>query len=373
MGTIHKVDKFVSQQLSYVSPETVHLGKNDAGTIQSYQYVPLKDQLSVAVRNPAFVDYLHAGPRQSDDFVQDVFDGSVFVDKGKNALYLGLYYDDFNVVDPLGNKVQKHKLGAIYFSILNIPKHLRSSLQHIFLLALFKTIYIKKFGWEKLLSRLVADLKVLESSGIRVCLNNEQVTIRAFVQHVSGDNLGIHSIAGFTESFSADLCCRFCLADKEGLRSKFREKDFLRRDKTTHENHLEELKTAGFPQHLRSKYGIRDTCQLAQLETFDTISCFPPDAHHDILEGIVTYTLELVLTYLVKERQITVALLNAELERFNFGPGCKNRPQALRWKAGCVKVKQTASEAWMLVRSLPVIVGKLEQLSIATTTTTLGG
>ena len=358
LGTSHKVDKFVCSQFSFVAPETIHLGANQSGTVQSYQYVPLGEQLKQIVQNPSIAACLHSSPQQSDTCIQDVFDGSLFVDRGKDALYLGLYYDDFNVVDPLGNKVNKYKVGAVYFSILNIPKQLRSRLQHIFLLALFKTSYVKKFGWKTILCRTVNDLVVLESSGIEAYVNDRKITIRAFVQHVSGDNLGIHSIAGFSESFSAVLSCRFCLSDKRLIQEQFEESQLVLRSEETHAQHLEDLKKSGFSPQLRAKYGVRDNCQLTQLQTFRITSCFPPDAHHGILEEVAVYTLELVLTNLVKRGLVTVDLLNAELDRFDFGTGCKNRPQCLRWKSGAVKVKQTASETWLLLRSLPVFAGK---------------
>ena len=37
---------------------------------------------------------------------------------------------------------------------------------------------------------------------------------------ILGDNLGIHSITGFTESFSSNLCCRICTVAKADMKIK---------------------------------------------------------------------------------------------------------------------------------------------------------
>ena len=65
---------------------------------------------------------------------------------------------------------------------------------------------LKTFSANVVFSKLVADLKVLESSGIS--FDNE--TVKGSLLCIVGDNLGSHMIRGFQESFIVDCFCRFC-------------------------------------------------------------------------------------------------------------------------------------------------------------------
>lgn len=58
--------------------------------------------------------------------------------KKKITLPLFLYYDDFEVNNPLGSHAGAQKL-AVYISMACLPHELSSSLNYIYLLDLFKT------------------------------------------------------------------------------------------------------------------------------------------------------------------------------------------------------------------------------------------
>lgn len=53
--------------------------------------------------------------------------------------------------------------GVIYFTLGNIDPSLRSKLQAITLLAVFKSNYVKKCGFNAILQPIVDDVKKLES------------------------------------------------------------------------------------------------------------------------------------------------------------------------------------------------------------------
>ncbi|XP_039866414.1 uncharacterized protein LOC120720703 [Simochromis diagramma] len=60
------------------------------------------------------------------DVLRDCCDGNVFVSnkffqENPHCLKLVLYQDAFEVVNPLGSAKKKHKVLAVYFSLLNIP------------------------------------------------------------------------------------------------------------------------------------------------------------------------------------------------------------------------------------------------------------
>jgi hypothetical protein len=57
-----------------------------------------------------------------------------------------LYYDDFQVNNPLGSHAGAQKLGAVYVSLACLPPELFSLIDNIFLLSLFKTDDLNTFG-----------------------------------------------------------------------------------------------------------------------------------------------------------------------------------------------------------------------------------
>ena len=57
------------------------------------------------------------------------------------------------------------------------------------------------------------DILILKRDSIKLPLYDQPVY--GTIVQVTGDNLGLHCLFGFVESFSARYCCRFCLAEKE--------------------------------------------------------------------------------------------------------------------------------------------------------------
>lgn len=76
---------------------------------------------------------------------------------------------------------------------------------------------------DTILEPIINDLKVLETDGIKVPLFKDAV--HGSIVQVTGDNLGIHGLFGFVESFSARNCCRFCIIEKSEFQTVFCEVD----------------------------------------------------------------------------------------------------------------------------------------------------
>ena len=90
-------------------------------------------------------------PHMSNDCLQDFCDGSFLkshplFSSDPCALQIVGYYDDIEVVNPLGSYVKKHKLGCIFFFLGNIRPQLRSTLKNIHLLAVERTQDIQNYG-----------------------------------------------------------------------------------------------------------------------------------------------------------------------------------------------------------------------------------
>lgn len=124
----------------------------------------------------------------------------------KYALQIQLYFDEFETTNPLGSKKGIHKLGCIYFILRNLPPKYNG-------VALFHSQDLKKYGFDDILKPLVDDLKILETQGIEVPFSESPLL--GSVKQITGDNLGLHGLFGFVESFSATYFCRFCLTSKD--------------------------------------------------------------------------------------------------------------------------------------------------------------
>ena len=96
----------------------------------------------------------------------------------------------------------------------NLPAHVRSNTDHMLLVLLCGENDLQLFRSAEVFSEMLEDFKNLEKTGITV--GGE--TVKRALYCIAGDNLGSHSIGGFTENFSHSVYfCRYC----EITRTKF--------------------------------------------------------------------------------------------------------------------------------------------------------
>lgn len=120
----------------------------------------------------------------------------------------------------------------------SLPPDLLSSLQSKFLLAVYKSDDVVTYGLDAILRPIVEEIRCLESDGIFVNTPNYQGVVKFTVVQVVGDHLGLHVVLGYIESFSGNYVCRFCKADKRGVRSLTLEDPTLLRDSNSYEADL---------------------------------------------------------------------------------------------------------------------------------------
>lgn len=354
----HKYERFVKDHLPFIEPETVIVGRKENGKVDSYQYISLKSQLRHLVSLPQMYSWIFEDSDMESTNMTDVFDGSAHSRREKNTLYISISYDDFEVANPLGSAAGVHKLAALNFSLLNVPAKLRSKVDSIFMLVLCLTAVVREYGWSVILRRLIDDLKELCTSGMEVCVRGELVTVYAKLLFLPCDNLAVHNIAGYVENFSSGKSpCRFCLASVKDMQDKFSEEDFTPRTADVYQKQLKLLEDHGFAQEVIQETGIKDKCIFSELPYFNVTSGFPPDIGHDLLEGVVPYTLALVLkTVISVKKYISLTELNTLLSAFPWSSG-DNAPMPIRQTKGVIRIRQSASQAWTLLRYLPLIIG----------------
>lgn len=236
--------------------------------------------------------------------------------KFKNVVLIQLYYDDFEVAKVLGSKTLIHKIGAIYFTIVNCPLHLKSKLQNIFLVSLFFVNDLHgDFNLNTVLKPIIDDIKLLEVDGIIV----ENIgLINCALISLAHDNLAANDMLGFTKSFSANYFCRICTMTKSITKVTPTEDPELLRTSDCYDV----LKNWP-PEHginLIETKGINRTSILNELLFFDTIKNYSVDLMHDGLEGFVPLTLKYLFEFLISKKiLLNVQHLNDCVSSYNFG------------------------------------------------------
>lgn len=127
--------------------------------------------------------------------------------RGRIYFPIFIYYDDFEVCNPLSTAAGKYKIGGMYFSIPCIPDKYRSMLQNVFFHQFIFTENYKSFSNEECFNLTLQQFKSLFEDGVQITINGEPITIYFVLFGLPGDNLGVNSFLEYPECFSADFWC----------------------------------------------------------------------------------------------------------------------------------------------------------------------
>ncbi|XP_051947874.1 uncharacterized protein LOC127619140 [Xyrauchen texanus] len=346
--------------ISYVQ----HTDSN-SGTVKqisvcdTFQRIPLRPLLKKILELPGIMSKVIAWQKQDSGALQDFCDGELCkfhaLFSREVSIPLLLYIDDVETVNPLGSKTSVHKLGFMYFAIKCLPKELLSSLSSLFLLAVYKTDDAKTYGIDAVLKPIVEDIKSLEKEGVDIKTSSFEGTVKVSICQVVGDNLGLNAVLGFTESFARNYACRWCRVPKEVLRVQVKEDRGILRTAESNERDI------GLDSV--SDTGLKRASALNDLHFFDVSKNMAPDIMQDILEGVGSYEMKMIINSLIEEGHFTLDTLNYRITSFDYGfSDVHNKPTLitkhyLRNKDGVMK--QTAAQMWCLLRLFPLMVGDL--------------
>lgn len=145
--------------------------------------------------------------------------------QNKTVFPLFLYYDDVELGNPLGSHSGVHKIGCIYYAVVALPPEFVSSLNNIFVAFLFHSSDRSQYkvNNKTMFSALIKELVELQENGIELSINSKVQTIYFSFRLVLKDNLGLNSILGFVESFSANFYYRVCRSHKSDLQYMLKE------------------------------------------------------------------------------------------------------------------------------------------------------
>lgn len=361
MSTSHNRMKYYEKYFQFLKPETYCLGRNKTHTQCSFQYVSIIKSLSQLLQHNDINQQVFKNRNSANGIFKDFTDGSFFKTNVvlssqtfEKTLVLLLYFDEFCIVNPIGTHCKNHKIASFYYLLGNLDCHNRSTLNLIQLSILCRTRDLKYFGLKAVLHPLIRDLKILASDGLIIPGVGH---LTASVSFVCGDNLGSHYLGGFMECFSPNIVhvCRTCMITSEEIQQNFDVETFLIRTPAMYDAH------ANAVFHDRSKcsdFGIKMNSPLNEIPNFHVVTGLPPDAMHDILEGIAPYEIVLILKKLISENHFTLDYLNRRILTFPYGKlDAISKPVEQNLSKNTLT--GTASSNWCFLRLLPLFVGSL--------------
>ncbi|XP_022166134.1 uncharacterized protein LOC111030773, partial [Myzus persicae] len=166
-----------------------------------------------------------------------------------------------------------------------------------------------------------------------------------------GDNLGIHSITGFVESFSSNYPCRVCKMRKDEIKKQcYVDKTMLR---TVEQYYFDVI------EGNVSDSGIKEGCVWNNVQGFNVLDQVGMDVMHDILEGVGKYDLAFLILYYVEDLKLfSLQVLNERLVCFDFGPDKGSKPSVLNIDyIRKHSIRLSASEMLTLIRYFGLIIG----------------
>ena len=420
LDTDYKRRRFVKENFKYVSPIEYVLNKNEVSVGKPndvFHYVPVVQSFKLLVEDQTFIvmmDKEREKEKLDKDVLKDIKDGSVyknvpFFKDNPNAL-VGIFYSDaVELVNPLGSGKGKHKIVQVFWTLGDIPRQQRSQIDRIQVALVVKEKVLKKHGYKLVYKHLLSDLKVLEQ-GVNVKAPVPRLMKLGILVH-SGDNLESHSVGGFSTCFSSrDICC-FCHAqygdivdhihdyDGDTAHSYWTREEYdgivdeLEREEDLEEteSEIDEITTEELEENLfnqidepndsegsecdsvssdaiedddedvendgsKSRYGLREKCPFNELQAFHATYGFPPDALHDLFEGVVAQDLCGCIKILSDKGWFNLEEYNGSLRKQTYKSYERNdKPQEIK-NMKAVKLPGKAVSLWTHMRNFGFIV-----------------
>jgi hypothetical protein len=338
-SSYYKISKETENSPHYIAPIQFKLPRNAAGKECPFQYVPIIETVTAIISDPDF-DSLSQEPAP-DGYLHDFKDGSAwkknqfFIDN-PDALTGQLYSDAVELDNPLGASKGVHKALNVYFSLVDIPKSLRSKTDNIFLVltALEKDLKEKKEeNYACFFKPLVEDLKKLES-GVQI----GGKTIKMGLICYSADNLEASVIGGFSQCFSSNDVCRICHKQHKDLQDI---SGIPKDPRWTREEY--DAAVANILPGERGDFGLNSGCMFNVLQAFHCVGGIPTDVMHDFCEKVAAFDAMSTLKVLVSAGLFTFEEYNQVLRDVKLGDyEVSDRPKLVNPKGTTIPGKAMA-------------------------------
>ena len=330
--------------------------KHVVGNHKNY-FIPITDVLKMLISKEEIRNHVLQTPISNDTLLTSYTCGDAFksldvLKPDGHVLFLHLYNDEFEVVNPIGAKRGKHKINATYFTLGNLPAKHRSDLKHIYLTNIVKHRAVKEHGYSAVFSPLVENLHRLFNDGFTITLaEGHELKFYAVLCTVSADNLSSHALGGFRQVFNIGRICRACMVTHSEISQTVSEDTVMMRTSDIHSYHIAAVADNSDNSAI---YGVVGKSIFSSLPYFDVMNAFPPDIMHDCMEGIIPRLLTAMLKRLVVDKVTTILNLNEKMASFEFkGSDRVNKPEPIRKNFFVVG---SAVQHMCLFRLLPFLV-----------------
>lgn len=75
----------------------------------------------------------------------------------------------------------------------------------------------------KICKPVMEQIKDLQNDGVQISIDGKAYTVYFVLFNFSGDNLELHNVLGFHESFNSNYPCRLCYMDKKQCYTSIKE------------------------------------------------------------------------------------------------------------------------------------------------------
>ena len=104
-------------------------------------------------------------------------------------------------------------------------------------------------------------------------------------------------------------------------------------------------------------FGIKHMCPLNSLQAFHSISGFPPDILHDVMEGVISEDLLGIIRILSSKNWFSIEEYNQTLQSLNYkGYEASDRPENLALSMRVKKLNGKAVSVWTHMRNFPFVI-----------------
>ena len=267
---------------------------------------------------------------------------------GSIRLAFILYYDDLEVVNPLGAFHGTHKLGMFYWACANVEQSTRMAFHNLHLMTVALVSDIDYYGIAQIVSGFPGDSSfgsamteldagmVLNVTG---AAQPDMVLFRGWCTLVSADFPAAALCAGFKKSVSANSFCRECNVNQSDEEypcpnSFMQENEHLEQEHLLRElaDHLEQaahfmsLRTKKERDEYLQEIGVNTFTEHAfgRVPYFDVCTMIPYDFMHVELEGSLKNELACLIYIFHRKRPgwgFTVEKLNARMREYAWPGG----------------------------------------------------
>lgn len=268
----------------------------------------LFDKILEYVKSLGDETYLITNIMQADLWVKN------YAEKAMDEIILPLYifYDDLEVGNPLGNHAGTNKFGILYASVACLPLKIASKLNSIIFSTIIYSEDKKNSDSRRVFQRLIHEINFLQIESIKINVSGIVRKVKFQLILILGDNLGLNSIFGYTESFNANMWCRICrVTSTKSQALTVEDENELRNI----ENYNEDIKKANM-----SETGIKEPCVFNEVNNFHITKNLSIDLMHDLLEGVCVYVMQaLLFVFVFEKKYFILQSINCKIKDFDFG------------------------------------------------------